>query len=779
MSKSNNATAHGRAFVCVGETAPVSEIVRRCAARQFGVRPGMWPLILTLLWAGMVTAQESQSPGHVECELRVLWGGPLARSFPGSIQIDNGTLRFVRNLSLESDSIGSIRPQGSSTLEVRPLKPSNFGGADIAIQAPLDARLTLRFEDPLTQRPVEHAVALEDLITRNWTQKLDERGAKIAIERQVHDRIRVFTDAASSVFDGGERWDAEIQGVRTGLAAGPYLLKVQITGNHIRSIPILQQPISIDADGSFTSPVQVNITTPAPEGTYQLEVAVYQRRLFNSILTPTADLIRRVEFVSFDPYTPPPLISEFVPLARLDAWDASRPGMLAWLAPLSNSLNALPNPTPFSVPERLGQLNPLARSLTQPISQGQLGLRVTSIAAEGQSRDSSCLTLAPGAWLAIPLQNLRPTIPHRVSLRTPCDQPFHLAVSVKQTDQRDELLPAAQDYLIDVAKRECRTDGRPNSYELIFWPTANDNYLLLSNPHDRLQASVLDIQVAQALMKVRDSAQAESEQHTENPTEFESETGGEIRSTTQPTRLAGIYLDKPLLADFFACERLRDLQTGRALESWQTWCDAFNRLEQYLQWTHSNLLVLKICADGGSVLPSRSLGPTPRYDTGVFWSDGRAPEIKDAVDLLMRYGDRSGLKIVLALDLDSPLPALSRFEEQDLSLFQQRLKDQSVESSPQSLNRYNPLNKQFQAAIKEVVQEIVTRYQDHESFAGVQLQFDCDSQLVFRGDKWGYNASLLEAFEKSTHGKMPSDDQLPWAMAGTLRLAFLQWRAQS
>jgi hypothetical protein len=100
-----------------------------------------------------------------------------------------------------------------------------------------------------------------------------------------------------------------------------------------------------------------------------------------------------------------------------------------------------------------------------------------------------------------------------------------------------------------------------------------------------------------------------------------------------------------------------------------------------------------------------------------------------------------------------------------------------VTGGPQTA-RFNPLSSRFQAEIETAVREIVSRYRNYSSFAGIQLQLDQDSQLIFMGDRWGYNESLLKDFQQATRGKLPPAEQVPRAMSGTLRLSYLNWRAQ-
>ncbi len=117
-------------------------------------------------------------------------------------------------------------------------------------------------------------------------------------------------------------------------------------------------------------------------------------------------------------------------------------------------------------------------------------------------------------------------------------------------------------------------------------------------------------------------------------------------------------MDRPLLAENFSGEEALDAWIGRTLQDWKTFHQAGTRLVNYLRYAGYNGLVLTVAADGSAIYPSAVLEPTPRYDTGVFFSSGQDPQQKDVLEMLLRLMDRENLQLIPSLEFATPLPAL-------------------------------------------------------------------------------------------------------------------------
>lgn len=742
----------------------------------------------------VAAAYEAAAQSAVECELRVVWGGKSPRPYAGAITIAGGTLRVIRNLSLQQDSIGKISNAGIDRIDLLPHSPCTFGGVDMKVRGQLDSRLSLQIDDPLGGKPRQFEVPLAELLEGEWLQALDDRGNRLAIGRQVVDRLRVVSELEPRILAPNQTWRLEISGHRTGMSAGGATAELRLMGQDGQTVGKPQtQSVTIDEQGSFSATV-VEYPAPAQEGAYHLEISLQRRGILNALVSTPSTLLRRLDMVVFDAQAKPRTIASWKLLASIDPLKASKPGSLAWLATMEG-LTSLGRNGGLGMADRLQPYNPLAGSMTQPISHGHLGVRdvVMADAVTGQLHRSECLSLAPQAWLALPLQGLKDNLPHRLRVRVPTDRPIELAISLQQTNVLSEFPPLSLDSGVVIRPRHASaasadsadsaaaaaavssgairaqplvdevtadTPGAQTTYtehEIVFWPRGQQAYLVVANMHSEQDASVCEVLLEQAELAERASVS---------------------QAPLEARRMVGINLDKPLLADSVSANREVDRVTGRALESWGTWQQSISRICQMMQLRQANTLLVKGFSEGGAIFPSERLAPTCRYDSGTFFSDGRSPEIKDAIELMLQHFDRDGLKMVLALDLNTAIPALSRFENVagHESLLQQPL---SIDGSTSlgKTPRYNPLSPRVQEEMVAALRELVQRYGHHGSFAGVAVQLDDQSQLVFAGDRWGYDAQTLADFEKETQVKLPPRDQLETAFSGAARLAFLDWRA--
>ncbi len=55
--------------------------------------------------------------------------------------------------------------------------------------------------------------------------------------------------------------------------------------------------------------------------------------------------------------------------------------------------------------------------------------------------------------------------------------------------------------------------------------------------------------------------------------------------------------------------------------------------------------MLGVLADGSTIYPSALADPTPRYDTGVFFTSAQDPVRKDVLEMLLRMFDREGMQL--------------------------------------------------------------------------------------------------------------------------------------
>lgn len=748
----------GRAFLSWREHAFALRLLVAIGGSANALRVLACVLCLYSSGVAQVPAEPIATKGDpsdsIQTEIRVVWGGPVARSFDGTISIDSGRIRPTRNLNMQADSVAKFRSRSPQQVQLVPHFPGVFGGVDLAVSGSAGSILTIEIKDPATGKLVIHTVTLSQLLQGNWSQSLDERGTRVAIERQMYDRIRIKANRAANIFNVGEAWHIEVSGFQTGLTLGEYVVQARFVDAAYATQDVFESRVQVDANGNFP-PTIIDMFVPDREGGYQLEVSLHRHRMINSFVSPSPAITRRIDLVTFDPEAISPAIESWQPIATINALSASKPGSLSWLPSVDMPQIQLPGAT--EVRSRLQQYNPLANSLNKPLSYGVLGSRELPDDISTESALERCLSLAPKAWLAIPLNNLDSGVPYRIRVQMPADQPMHLAFSVRQKDVVGEFSGLNPDSAVEIGSRRRTTSAKTASHDVVFWPDGSEAYALIANADSELDASVLTVTVERG------------------------EMSGRVLGVDSEGRQSGVFFDKPLLADAFNASRQIDELTGRAFEGWQTWHDAITRLGVYMSSVEANTLMLNVFTDGGAIFPSEVLSPTSRFDSGTFFSDGRSPDVKDVVELLLRHADRDGRKVVLGIDLDTELPGLTRwYGDQSASqeIFQLNVDgSQAAVGMPSKRPRYNPLDARVRAEFAAVVSDIAKRYSHHPSFAGLAMHLDQKSQLLFAGDRWGYDAKALRDYELHTQARLPDADLETVFRQSSIRHAFLAWRA--
>jgi hypothetical protein len=260
-------------------------------------------------------------------------------------------------------------------------------------------------------------------------------------------------------------------------------------------------------------------------------------------------------------------------------------------------------------------------------------------------------------------------------------------------------------------------------------------------------------------------------------------------------RTAAIYLDKPLIADAFSCDKSVDQLSGVALDDWTTFLQGGQRLVEYVQSTGANGAIVSVMGEGGAIFPSSHLLATPRYDTGIFFSDGRDPIRKDVVELWMRLFDRAGLRFIPSMEFATPLPRLEqRLSESDTAPgldWIDSLGRKYVDGFPPRHGLapyYNLLDPRVSQQVVDIVNEFQQRYSHHRSFRGLGIQLGPQTFLQLPAANWGRDAATLQRFREDWTTATTASNQQPIAPlpAGANlntwidqegATAFVSWRA--
>lgn len=722
----------------------------------------------------------------VQQELRVVWGGPRPRIYQGSISIDEGQLRVIRNLSVQPSAVGNMVQKDDKTIEVVASVETTFGGVDISVDGRLSSKLQFQIRNGSDDTATQREVSVRDLKDGVWIQPIGDSGERLAVERQIADKLRIADDRTSKVFECGDTWALKVSGDRTGLAGGEYQLTASWAGRRSAD-PVISLPVSLDADGSF-APIELNVRIPGSEGSYRLELSLLKPSLVRPWSSQQKPLLSRsVELVAFASDSNPQTVTGWRPLLAIDTVAATNTGNLSWLVSLANAplsargleISEFPSLSDLSSPEQWQRLLSLSKTLTNnaPVQRsGGVSTRdfPQRSSSERQDKVQTCVTIEPGAWLALPLTELQPGYPHKLRIQVPSDRSGMLNVVIKDTANRDQVAISPQQtfYLPQATSNDAEASVQ---VEFLFWPRTDSIQIVLSSGHRYQSASVGKILVEAARLGSLPNTSAGSIDQ---------------QATESSGRKVGLYLDQPFLAESLSAPREKDPKTGRPLETWATFQAIAERLVLHLQLSGANTLVLLAAGDGGCLFPVRSMPTVPWIDKSTFFTDGRSPDPHDFVELLLKHLERSGMRLVIELDLNSSPPLLAEHPSEQIDLYQDNLlntftagaqpigADDQLTLSPFKNQLFNPLNPRVQASVGDVIQEVVQRYKHSPALEGISLRLRPNSRAIFGGLNTGYNMQLLLQYAKDSGFQLPTDRQrLTELLSGSGRYGYLVWRA--
>ncbi|MCR9295132.1 MAG: family 10 glycosylhydrolase [bacterium] len=769
------------------------------------------------------TDLENPADSLVSTELRLSWAKQDSQALAsGTVSISDGRISIAHTqLGNGLADLGWITQDGRALSLQIPAHRSE-GYIDLRVDSRLDAdlRIDLAVSDhPSRTRAV---LKMDGLMEAGWRD--ENSSIQLAITRMPHDQIRVRSSTPSLVRETGTIWNTLVSGFHTGAAAGPQTLKVHLVGSDGTQQLIEQRPVLADSTGSF-SETELSIHVPEQAGVYQLAFSLQPQRSLKNLLSSTSHIVRRIDFIAFDPEQSRPRFVDWLPLISIHAYSASRPGIRAWIAPVSNVAER-------AVPQRLQQLNPLAGANSGPFIGGVLSARKPQWQSLYESA-GECLELASGAWIAFPLGRLEPGLPHRLRLRLPDDQPQDLVVSLVSQEHANAMgqhMPEAvgKDHRIVIDNRECSDRASLREFEFLFWPT-DQMSVLLANGDGQLATSIYDLQVERAVLAEtmpsgsgtgspfadipnrltsgpssdpdqvqtaqgstsaddRDqrqllvsrssaSANAANIEALKRPLATDQQNRSVFDTADKEHRHAGIFLElpprtEPVTTSFGVLPAAFENPGNQTWRTWEKYCQ---QVDLVLEQTQANLLVLEIDPVDHPWNLADDIRASQEFHDLSLIRDG-PPTWHDYVDLVIGHCQRANVALVLALKLSTPLPGLSegerRLPAESDSIYQVTLEG---ERDPQ---RYDPLHPAVQESLFSLLDRVLDRYGKHPAFRGIQLRLDRESQLTFMGDRWGYDAKLLSQFSSETKIELPYQDQRkPAVLSANAAQAFLRWRA--
>ncbi|MCA9218347.1 MAG: hypothetical protein KDB27_35000 [Planctomycetales bacterium] len=682
---------------------------------------------------------------ETDLRLQIEWWGGDAQAWDGLISIDQGRFSHLKPLGLDESSSGSIFLRRRQLI-VEQAARLTYNGATTTVTGNEDSKLRIEFVGSDDTSAKVFSVTLRELAELTNSSKsfsLDASGNKIWIKRVPGDDVRVSINRPHLVFEPGEEWSIDVlphhlpdkdrdpQRCRfaTADANGTQLWS--------ESLP-LQKSI-----GGTTPPLKdVAIKVPEREGVYTLtiEVIAPERRFTPPFRSERTVGSRSVQFVVIEENRPP--------------FDSTADRVVFEINPAEDRwwdrLTLLPQ---WSILPGLRHDGPLSNRSSRELFHG--------------ARAWSALPV--GGWQAFPLPVEDVGTRHELTIEYPGDLPQTTSFSIVEPNAAGKVLPIELDSGINVSRESAGgIAARPpqvSKHVIPFWPNTKSPLLLVTNLNKEQESVIGQIRVERVGMSA--------------PSLPANRSGRKLIAN----------FDRPLfLENFSASERLNP-DSARTFEDWATFYEGGRRMVEHLRHNGYDGVSLTCSAEGSSLYWDDLIHPTPKYDRGIFFSDGRDPVRKDIMEMLFRLCDREHLTLVPSFEFSTRLHVLEQTLRSDRNVEGIRLVDslgnESSDSSEQSSasHAYNPLDLRVQEAILTVIRNAVRRYGRHPSFGGVQLNLTQTSFTQLPGIEWGMDRNTLRRFRTETGVPIPDPmTQLEDARAATLQTGVVDkweaWRCQ-
>lgn len=690
-------------------------------------------LVVLLLLTSSATAEP------LDLRVRVAWGGGVARRWNVSASLSEGKISHVDPLGFEPDEPASMHLYGRE-VRVNQRTKRAYDGFDMNIQCDAKSMLMIAFT-PADGSPAPEPVRISMNEFRNkfHSVAIDDQQNRLLVRRAPGDEIRLQFERDSLVFQTGESFRVQAQPYATGAEPNT---QMQLTATLIREAnteTVWTDAVrrTTNAEGELGGIDPFDVPLPKEEGVYRIDFDL--KAIDTSIVAKTI-------------FGETPIAKRSLQIVVL-APSAKRSYSGTWKAEFEY------DPAASSVWDRVKQLPiPVIGSET-PTGNNKAGAK--------NHLKRTMLSLAPGGWQAIPLKVQTPGRPHILEVEYPADIPQTLSLSILEPDEAGRLTPLG----VDSGVHTPNTTGRAAKiavHSIPFWPRTQTPKLLVMNRDENRPALFSKIRIISGSAALPPARPI----------------------TAKNSRKLLAWYDKPLFAENFSAGRSVDQETGRTLDDWKKFYNGGERLVQYLKFAGYDGAVISVACEGSAIYPSALLEPTPKFDTGVFFSNGQDARRKDILEMLMRLFDREGLTLIPAIQFTSPLPELEYLKlsaprtAAGIDLVnpdgQPWPPSNSTNSSPTI--HYNPLDDRVAGALSRVVGELSTRYEKHAAFGGICLRLGAASHAQLPDAYGGYDPRTIARFENELGlrtGDTPttSMNQRAANLLGKYRTAWLHWRA--
>lgn len=716
--------------------------------------------------------------------IRATWGGGEAQAWQGELRVANGSLSDVVNLGREADDPGSFDCSEDSVQIVQPSQGA-YGGCDITIRGEPNATVTLDLAP--RDRPTESrrfTARLDSLVSQPFLGALDERGNRVHLARAPGDSLRVLFERDSLVLSPGEDFVFSVAPYATGIdPAMAVRLRVWVAPARTQDELSRQE---FDPQPSAESPVgefgPITLKLPEKEGVYDLHLELIPRRSPASLpLGRAKPLLRRaVQLAVVSPRASP---IESVPWRSVGEFDPSTAsfGESAGTSRWSDWLKRIPT-----------------LKTGTGFSQGPIG---NQLASRHEHGGRNLVQLAAGGWMAYPLPVNRLDEPHVLEVEYPRNIPQTLGVSLVEPNAAGRIAPLGLDSGIEVGEALPGSEPGWLRHRMVFWPRTKTPLVVLVNRDAHSPALFGKLAVLAGPSRLPPSPIVTGPVATSsvavtsiapNASVAVGASASGINQGSAPAdrRLAAAFLDRPVFPENFGAAEAYDAEADGVWDDWLTFYQGATRLVEYLKYSGYNSAVVSVACEGSAIYPSRLLEPTPKYDSGVFFSGGHDPIRKDVLELLFRLFDREGLKLIPAVQFSSPLPELEQIKRRggaESAGLEWIGADGQPWCSRHPANRglapyYNLLDPRVRQATLNVVEELEQRYAHHPSWAGLSLQLGPDTYATLPGAHWGYDDQTMARFAEDTGASVSGSGAKRFAerakvLQGEQRSRWLAWRA--
>jgi hypothetical protein len=702
-----------------------------------------------------VAVQATRLPAEVvDVRLRIAWGSgaQAPQRWSGAISVSGATISDLQPLGIEADEAAALRLANNEVV-VAPIAPRAFDGCDVTIRGDDAAVVAIRLQNPSAAEAKEVRVALSELLRQQYRAPLDDLGGYLLVNRAPGDMLRVSIERAHLVFSPGESFKFSVRpDVSTDEEGSSLVLEARL--RHSEGGEALwesSRPLG-EVKGEA---IPLELLAPADEGAYRLSLTVRRPAGLTAKLAPWQQqapvAARDVEFVVIDPNARLPRLA--------DAWDAVQtidPANTKWwqrMPDLSriDRLQVLPGP------RSLGNVKPVVKALT---AGSFVELPAPASGAEP-------------AWHAYPLTVRDIGQPHAVEIDLPAETVQQLAVSVIEPDAAGRVQSFGRDagiYVDGGASASAGASATVIRHRIVFWPRTSSPWLLVANHSSARAAEYGSIRVLRRLVEevVADPAAP--------PGALPAPAG----------RLVAAYISLPKLAECLGAAEQLDAGSGLSVDGWGTFLEGGRRLAQHLRAEGFNAAIISIAADGSSLAPIEGLGASPRYDTGPLSAGGADVVRKDVLEALLRVFDREGLRIVPAIELATPLPALEE-QLQTAGAASSGASCVGVDGRTWSQHypgetagpRYNVLDPRIQRALGDVIDNLLARYGSHAALSGVAVQLAGRGYGVLPGPAWMMDDATIGRFATDAQVELPTsgDDRFKRRASVLLDADAARWNA--